>query len=555
MPNTTPRDYYRGYRHPYVFGVHYLGGVGDNPRTLVELAMCQFSAELRRKPEWWKQFQNQDTRREWYDAATEREWSVRTPSTVIPVILSPQQIDYILDELGGYAGLRDEKHNCQVSCFERIWESESLLDDSTSTQLKQELDQLRQHTSRHTSHDDNGVTVSLIDPTLYCLVYNRTFVSHPSRMPRPLPSPPSADVYTMSPKSAMLPSDVSVSPDVSSVKFISYVNNLHSKWHRSLYDLLETCLARFIPLFEHTLTDLHRNNPLMQRIPGPCRYTIWDEPDEPEHSDDEESWANYERDLRFWVLNRPIQLPDIAPHGYQGGLERRKHITTLRGRNLQVIVDVSEIRLSPNGPSYQGSQWHVEGMRNERVVACGVHCLSVDNVTPSSIQFRMAVTYPRGFFAGDIGATLRTWGLRDGDSCHQHIGSVPLQAGFSVVFPNIYQHRQMPFQLADPTKEGHLTLVTFLLVDPDIQPVVSTSAVAPQQKDWIEEALYEALQGRLPAELITKVMENVESVMQENEADDYRDEMLRIRNAFRQANDNYLFCIPFDIWNGPEVAH
>lgn len=30
----------------------------------------------------------------------------------------------------------------------------------------------------------------------------------------------------------------------------------------------------------------------------------------------------------------------------------------------------------PDGPDYTGGHWHVEGMRSERIVACGFHCLS-----------------------------------------------------------------------------------------------------------------------------------------------------------------------------------
>lgn len=179
---------------------------------------------------------------------------------------------------------------------------------------------------------------------LHCLVYNRTLVSYNHRIPKPLPSPPSTDIYTVCPRFAILPADVSVDKN-GKVNFLSYINNLHPEDHAFHYTLLETYLAKFIPLFEHTLTDLHRNNPLPQRIPGPCRYTVWDEPDPPEHSDDEEGWSTYERDMRHWVMNRPIQLPDVPDTGYPGGIENRKFAVSLRQRRIQVIVEVTETRL------------------------------------------------------------------------------------------------------------------------------------------------------------------------------------------------------------------
>lgn len=158
-----------------------------------------------------------------------------------------------------------------------------------------------------------------------------------------LPPPSLTDIYTLSQRFALLPTDLFVS-FCGHVDFLSYINGLppHEK---ALYELLETTLGALIPLFEHTLTDLHRNNPLYLRIPGSCRYTIWEEPEPPEFSDDEDGWVTYQREMRHWILNRPISLPDVPSGGYPGGLEHRKHQVTLRGKRLQVIMQVTDIRL------------------------------------------------------------------------------------------------------------------------------------------------------------------------------------------------------------------
>ncbi|KAF8079181.1 hypothetical protein FPV67DRAFT_1691604 [Lyophyllum atratum] len=547
------RDQFRGYRHPFIFGIHYLGGVGDYPRTLTELAMSEYSAELRRIPDWWKQFKNQDVREEWADMARGRVWNVRTPSTSVEVKLSEKQIEYILDELSGYACLRNDDNGCQVSCFERIWELDLPIGPSA---LNKELNNLRRQVPAH-PWDQNGICTSLIDPNLHCLVYNHTLVAHPhSRHLRTLPSPTGGDIYTVSPHFSLLPAEVSISPS-GAASFTSYINNIHPQTHAPLYTRLSSLLSAFVPLFERTLTDLHRNNPLAQRIPGAHGYSEWDEPEEPEHSDDEDGWAEYESELRYWVMHRPIHLPDVPETGYPGGLERRKHVVSLRERerNVQVVVGVEEIRLEPGGPSYPGSQWHVEGMRNERIVACGEYYTSIENITPTALEFRMAVTYPRGFTAGDTGATSRTWGLRDGDACHQYIGSRPLHPGLALVFPNLYQHRQTPFTLLDPMHPGRFTVVRLWLVDPEIRPVVSTASVGPQQEKWVGGAVRGALGGRLPVELVEQILEGVEGVMGEEEAEGYARGLRRVREKFRLANDQYHFCIPFDIWSAPEFPH
>jgi len=179
----------------------------------------------------------------------------------------------------------------------------------------------------------------------------------------------------------------------------------------------------------------------------------------------------------------------------------------------------------------------------------------VENITPTSLEFRMAVTYPRGFAAGDTGATTRTWGLRDGDACHQYVGTRPVTQGLALVFPNLYQHRQTPFALSNATRAGHLSVVRFWLVDPEIHPVVSTARVAPQQGKWIGDAVRAALGGRLPAELVEQVLEGVDGLMNVEEAEEYARSLRTVREMFRAGNNQYHFCIPFDIWSAPEFPH
>lgn len=165
----------------------------------------------------------------------------------------------------------------------------------------------------------------------------------------------------------------------------------------------------------------------------------------------------------------------------------------------------------------------------------------------------MAVSHPRGFNAGDTGATIRTWGLRDGDSCHQYISSILIREGLAVVFPNIYQHRYTPISLIDPHKSGKFTVLSFCLVDPDIPPIISTANVAPQQKEWIRRALDEYLDVRLPVEIVEKIIDMVEGLMNREESQIHSKNVKEERTNFWKMNDNYHFCIPFDIWNGPET--
>ncbi|KAF8899281.1 hypothetical protein BD779DRAFT_1666979 [Infundibulicybe gibba] len=534
--------------------------------------MSMLSSELRRAPDWWHAYKDPNVRVRWLNQAKKRKYKVRTPSASSLVDLSENQasltayqIQYVIDELAGYTSLRDNENQCQVSCFERIWESDTLLLDPGP--LLSSLDSLRGHAPRHM----DNIIVPLIDYHLHPLVYGQTLVSSPRyQTPQAILPTPSSDIYTLSSRFALLPSEVVVPLEPHScVRFASYINNLHPD-HTLIYDRLSDLLSSFIPLFEHVLTDLHRNNPLSQRIPGPCRYNQWEEPEAPEFSDDEGGWVEYEREMRHWIMHRPIEFPDVPITGYQGGLEKRRLKVNLRGRTLQIFVHVEEMKLvrtffrpmlqsdnhvqEPGNSGFPGSLWHVEGMRNERIVACGLHFLTFENLTSSNLQFRMAVTYPRGFPAGDTGATLRTWGLQDGDACHQHIGSVPVRPGLGIVFPNIYQHRQSSFTLADRSKTGQQTVIAFFLVDPDIPPIISTAQVPPQQRAWIHGAVRETLEPRLPVEIVNCVLEWAEGLASEEEAQKCRAEVREERERFRRLSDMYHFCLPFDIWNGPEIV-
>ena len=130
-----------------------------------------------------------------------------------------------------------------------------------------------------------------------------------------------------------------------------------------------------------------------------------------------------------------------------------------------------------------------------------------------------------------------------------------MRDGLSIVFPNIYQRHQTSFTLLNPSKPGHQTVIAFFLVDPEIQPIVSTATAAPQQKQWVKQAVDESLDKRVPVEVVERIMGYVEGLMEAEEAEGYGRAFLGVRDSFQEANNNYHFCIPFDIWSAPEFWH
>ncbi|KAG9404208.1 hypothetical protein AC1031_005746 [Aphanomyces cochlioides] len=81
------------------------------------------------------------------------------------------------------------------------------------------------------------------------------------------------------------------------------------------------------------------------------------------------------------VLNIP-QLP--STFDYQQEYPR----LPLAGKNLQVIVKIASIELTPDNPKYTGGSWHVEGMTNESIAATGILYYDCENITTSKLAFR-----------------------------------------------------------------------------------------------------------------------------------------------------------------------
>ena len=73
----------------------------------------------------------------------------------------------------------------------------------------------------------------------------------------------------------------------------------------------------------------------------------------------------------------------------------------------------------------------------------------------------------------------------------QEVGDVITKTRRCVAFPNLYQHQVQPFHLEDPTKPGHRKILVFFLVDPT-QRVPFATDVAPQQREWVAEAMHDA---------------------------------------------------------------
>lgn len=95
----------------------------------------------------------------------------------------------------------------------------------------------------------------------------------------------------------------------------------------------------------------------------------------------------------------PSGVPDIL-HDYRPGQpaspassNKLPHMRGLRekfeAQGLQIIVKMVSVELTPEKPEYPAGTWHVEGLLNERICATALYYLDSENITESSLSFRM----------------------------------------------------------------------------------------------------------------------------------------------------------------------
>jgi len=208
-------------------------------------------------------------------------------------------------------------------------------------------------------------------------------------------------------------------------------------------------------------------------------------------------------------------------------------VVTLQGRTLQVITKIAEIILTPESPTYEGGSWHVEGMKNESIVATGIYYFDVQNITESRLRFRQAVDKPDDYSGDFTGRDmLQVYGLTEDRASNQDLGSVVTCGDRCICFPNIYQHRVAPFSLVDPTRPGVRKILVFFLVDPG-KRIISTAQVPPQQQHYLRELLRPVppFNTMIP-EMLDLVLMYTDCPMSLDEAKKHRAQLMAERKFF-----------------------
>ena len=126
----------------------------------------------------------------------------------------------------------------------------------------------------------------------------------------------------------------------------------------------------------------------------------------------------------------------------------------------------------------------------------------------------------------------------------QDIGDVITKTHRCVALPNLYQRRVQPFELQDPTRPGYRKILSIFLIDPT-QKILSTSDVAPQQRDWLIDTMRGAgknsLFSRLPDEILAMIAEQIGEKIGRLDAERYREKFVAERIAFVERNNKENF--------------
>jgi hypothetical protein len=241
-----------------------------------------------------------------------------------------------------------------------------------------------------------------------------------------------------------------------------------------------------------------------------------------------------------------------APHeAYRVALQE-----SFRQKGLQVIVKIDRIELNSDEPSFPGSDWHIEGLHNEHVVANSIYVFEEDNTSEPRIDFRQETRWmEKGDFdhKRDLKQFLQVFavpykeqilkGSLSPPPALQRLGSVGLPVHRLLAWPNVLHHRITPFELADKTRSGHRSFLTLSLVDPHYR-ICSTRNVPPQRHDWWAE---EALSAALPAnvDVTQELVDHIDSFTDDWPMD--LEEAIQVRgNMAKEQKDH-----EYDILNRP----
>ncbi|ETW06491.1 hypothetical protein H310_02734 [Aphanomyces invadans] len=515
----------------------------DEPYTLLELKYMDVLCQILAKPQWWVKCQDTTILSRWKAESTLSDHDF--------AFLVRELEHYIqqcrLDVVASSPASTDDRpliiplpvHG--VFMTDHVVGSDLLRSIQTLT-VKLE-NQARARGDFH-PHSNNQV-LDIVHPSLYCAVNGRTRLSTSTAavVGDHVLAWPASKVYDVSNKFQWLPTPIHVDAS-GSVSWQAYINGIDPADHVALYSALESLFATMVPMFEQCLAAVDSQPPhrmqnidmsaVMPKNRRECAeeaFRALQRETNPNITDEDLSEMDDGLDEftdDFDESQVPLFLPTLPTD--TDGCWAAYPAVDLKGKNLQVIVKVASIELTPDKPRYPGGSWHVEGMTHESIAATGILYYDCDNITTSKLSFRHVYDpyYEFDYEQDEHTAISAVYGItREGCDNTQVVGHVVAATGRCVVFPNFLQHCVAPFELADPTRNGHRKIVCFFLINPD-HSILSTANVPPQQESWTRPRMDSAFAGTLPDEALDAIR-TMSGVMSHAQAKEYMLELMEER--------------------------
>ncbi|KAM0321537.1 hypothetical protein ACHAQA_010027 [Verticillium albo-atrum] len=568
------------------------GGGWKAPTLLIrECCMMKVINELSDKPEWWRKVKEDTIANRWKKEALVMDWAAYLNNVLLLTLCQ------CIQELRIKADLYENSGLMPVYDYRAaVIKSDAIMTPELAASLRDAIKPLEDipPEAKDWHPRSHQRVLDLVHPSLWPLVYGRSRVLRDRVISLedsldycgmgsviPLPSEDETRfiiceggfseerITILSNKFQWLPCDVDLNPTTGRAKVVSYINNLHPQEHAHLYPIIETFIEKSLPAWDIVLR--WETNFAVQRLkvdnvginecfcPEVCNPDVEEfRSGSPAHSDEESEESESDPgspstnalDVDWYVATHKMKLPDPCPkaNGYvRMGAEDVKKAGFFGGKKqIQVIVKLANIHLTPERPFYNGGSWHTEGQLNEHIVSTALYYYDNENITDSSLSFRTCANKD-GINEGMIGyeqddhlSLERTFAINARGNLLQDIGSVLTKEGRALFFPNTLQHCVSSFKLADPTRPGHRKILALFLVDPAI-PIISTANVPPQQKHWWSaQAGFDSGKGILPTELVEKVIQDVDWPIDLEEAKDMRLELMKDRSWFKDQEEERL---------------
>lgn len=456
---------------------------GPPMRTLAEWAIYDIIIAIREKPDWQTKYKDDAIFNKW-----KGEFEAQVSEKVVNLV-GQEGIDGLFDfvkkDLEWF-----EKFPSKVAGFDdfsiefdhMICSSNKAISEEVKKDLQQKAQQLYDlfdELDYHPNSDEK--VVDLVHPSLYLLEYGVTPILVDGKVEvlkfdkdRVTKVKAGVDSWGVSSLFQWIPALFELKDG--RYKIASYINNLHPKDYESLYETIEDIFNLSIPGLNYTLSRYACGLDNRIKYPTDIYEKGYRELEQKyfDSYDDDLNRMDYEEDVmsRRSEFVKPLDLKYVPPKESDFNLNKFD--------NLKVIVKMANIELTPEKPTYDGGSWHIEGCINEDIVATILYYYDVENITESKLSFNMAFDDPP-YEQNDDFYCKHLFDLHDEGSLQRGLGSVTINEGKLLIFPNGYQHHVDAFELKDKTKPGYRKILCYFLVDPHNDVVISSKDVPPQQ--------------------------------------------------------------------------